>query len=154
MKSKFPILLALLLILTIPCFAAGEELNVFADAWNSEMNPSFEKAYPDAAVHNSLEEATYTGFDQMLVGLLTGENSYDMFYLRLSTGRAKTLSDRGYLADLGQSGLITPDGFADAPSHPRANQDRQRQDLRLPVHAGDHRLPDGLQYRSCRAAGN
>ena len=107
MKSKFPILLALLLILTIPCFAAGEELNVFADAWNSEMNPSFEKAYPDAAVHNSLEEATYTGFDQMLVGLLTDENSYDMFYLRLSTGRAKTLSDRGYLADLGQSGLIT-----------------------------------------------
>ena len=106
MKSKFPILLALLLILTIPCFAAGEELNVFADAWNSEMNPSFEKAYPDAAVHNSLGEAAYTGFDQMLVGLLTGENSYDMFYLRLSTGRAKTLSDRGYLADLGQSDLI------------------------------------------------
>ena len=99
-------LFVLLFALLFTAHASCEELYVFADAWNSEMNPMFAEAYPDVAVRNSLEAATHVSFDQMLVDLLAGENSYDMFYLSMATGHAKTLSDRGYLADLGQSELI------------------------------------------------
>lgn len=106
MKVRYTILFIALCVLLFPSLGLCEELMVFADAWNSEMNPAFEKAYPDVAVRNSLDEATYVSFDQMLVGLLTGESGYDMFYLRCSTGRTKMLSDRGYLADLGRNELI------------------------------------------------
>ena len=106
MKLRYSILFIILCVMLFPTLGRCEELTVFADAWNSEMNPAFERAYSDVTVRNSLDEATHVSFDQMLVGLLAGESGYDMFYLRCSNGRAKTLSDRGYLADLGQSELI------------------------------------------------
>lgn len=106
MKLRYSILFIILCVMLFPTLGRCEELTVFADAWNSEMNPAFERAYPEVTVRNSLDEATHVSFDQMLVGLLAGESDYDMFYLRCSNGRAKTLSDRGYLADLGQSELI------------------------------------------------
>lgn len=106
MKFKCAIPCIILCVVLFPILGFCEELTAFADAWNSEMNPLFEQTYPDVIVRNSLDETTYVNFDQMLVGLLAGESDYDMFYLRYSNGRAKTLSDRGYLADLGQSELI------------------------------------------------
>lgn len=106
MKFRYAILFIVLLVMLFPSLGCCEELAVFADAWNSEMNPLFEQTYPDVTVRNSLDETTYVSFDQMLVGLLTGESDYDMYYLHYANGRAKTLSSRGYLADLGQSELI------------------------------------------------
>ncbi len=106
MKFKYAIPFIILCVMLFPSHGSCEELTAFADAWNSEMNPLFEQTYPDVIVRNSLDETMYVSFDQMLVGLLTGESIYDMFYLSYSNGRAKTLSDRGYLADLGQSELI------------------------------------------------
>lgn len=106
MKIKYAVLFIILCAMLFPALGSCEELAAFADSWNSEMNPLFEQTYPDVTVRNSLEETTHVSFDQMLVGLLAGESSYDLFYLGYSNGRAKTLSDRGYLADLGQNELI------------------------------------------------
>ena len=92
MKLRYSILFIILCVMLFPTLGRCEELTVFADAWNSEMNPAFERAYPNVTVRNSLDEATHVSFDQMLVGLLAGESGYDMFYLRCSNGRAKTLS--------------------------------------------------------------
>lgn len=59
-------------------------------------------------VRNSLDEEEHISFDQMLVGLLTGESKYDLFFLRYAGGQAATLVKRGYLADLKQSEILRP----------------------------------------------
>lgn len=106
MRIKCLIPLLILCLTLLPALGRCEELSAFADSWNSEMNPLFEETYPDVTVRNSLDDPIPASFDQMLVGLLTGESRYDLFYLRYASGKAKALSDRGYLADLGQSDAI------------------------------------------------
>lgn len=106
MKRKSVISFLILCLSLLPALGLCEELTAFADSWRSDMNPLFEETYPNVTVRNSLDAPIPISFDQMLVGLLTGESGYDLFYLRYSSGKAKALSDRGYLADLGQSDAI------------------------------------------------
>ena len=101
--------LAFLLCLLLPLSAVAEELFMFCDQWDSEMNPRFAEDYPDIIVRTNWdtnELADAVNFDQVLVDLVSRNYVYDLFNLKFASDRPRRLSDRLFLVDLRQSDVI------------------------------------------------
>ena len=99
--------LCLLCAVLLPFSALAEELLLFCRSWGSDEEiPSFREAYPDVTVRTSLDGGQDTDFNQVLLDFVSRNYVYDLFKLPFSTGEARRLGDRGYLADLNQSAVI------------------------------------------------
>ena len=99
-------LLCLLMAALLPVSALAEELTLYCTSYRSTMNQTFQDDHPEVTIRTNFDEDSYPSFDQVLVDLLSRNFRWDMFNTYYSAGQARTLSDKQYLTDLGQSDVI------------------------------------------------
>ena len=90
----------------LPATALAEELVMFCDGYSSELNRVFQQEHPEVAVNTQWDMGMSGEFDDVLVNLVSRNYVYDLFKFSFSTGRARRLGERKYLADLAQSEVI------------------------------------------------
>ena len=100
-------LLCLLIAALLPVSALAEELVLFCHSWRSDEEiASFQEAFPDVTVRTNLDDGQGVDFNQVLLDFVSRNYVWDLFKLPFSTGEARRLGDRGYLADLNQNAII------------------------------------------------
>lgn len=100
-------LLCLLCAALLPLSALAEELTLYCHSWGSdETVVSFQQDFPDVTVRTSLGNGQSVDFDQVLLDFVSRNYVWDLFKLPFSSGEARRLGDRGYLADLNRSAVI------------------------------------------------
>lgn len=99
-------MLCLMCALLLPVSAFAEELTLYCTTYSSTMNQTFQDERPDVTLRTNYDADSWPAFDQVLVDLLSRNFQWDMFNTTYSAGQARTLSDKQYLTDLGQSDII------------------------------------------------